>query len=48
MFPHWNPKRTQDIAKDIGYFPQTYGKFLLLRTMLTYNIEHREVMLVFN
>lgn len=42
----WKPPTTQAIPKDIGLSWQTDSEALLLKTALTYLIEHREVKLV--
>lgn len=44
---HWTPQTSQFKAKAIGC-SQSDGKTLLLKTMLTYAIEHGEVELVPN
>jgi hypothetical protein len=42
----WKLERTQTMTNVIGFFPQTDGMTLLLKTILTYIIEHREVEMV--
>lgn len=44
--PHGNLQTSKAFAKGIGYPPQPDGKALLLETILSYVIEHREVNLV--
>ena len=37
---HWDQQTTQATPKDIGCFSQTSGMVLLLKTTITYVIEH--------
>lgn len=43
---HGNPQPSQVLAQTVACFPQTGGKALLLKTALTYLIEHGEDKLV--